>query len=164
MAYCTKCGANVPDTAHFCQVCGQPQAGAPTVPAGTNPAPGAQGQSGLSENAAALLSYVLGWLTGIIFYLIDRRPYVRYHAAQSIVTFGGLHILRGIVAVVFGLGWWWGGGWHGGMGVRWAGGLFVLWALGILTLVLWIYCMIKAYQGERFKLPIAGDIAEGLSR
>jgi len=158
MAYCTKCGANVPETAAFCQVCGQPQAGTGTRPAAS--APVAQPQSGLSENAAALLSYVLGWLTGIIFYLIDRRPYVRYHAAQSIVTFGGLHIVRAVIAVIFGVGWWWGGG----MGMHWGFGLVFLWGLGLLSLVLWIYCMIKAYQGERFKLPIAGDIAEGLVR
>lgn len=164
MAYCTKCGANVPDTARFCQMCGQPQAGAPAGPATVVPPPGAQTYSGISENTAALLSYVLGWLTGIIFYLIDRRPYVRYHAAQSIVTFGGLHVLRAVIEVLFGVGWWWGGGWRGGFGARWAGGAFILWALGILSLVLWIYCMIKAYQGERFKLPIAGDIAEGLAR
>lgn len=158
MAYCTKCGANVPDSAAFCQVCGQPQATTGTGPAAS--APVAQPQSGLSENVAAMLSYVLGWLTGIIFYLIDRRPYVRFHAAQSIVTFGGLHIVRGIIAIIFGVGWWWGGG----FGVHWGFGLFLLWGLGLLSLVLWILCMIKAYQGERFKLPIAGDIAEGLVR
>lgn len=154
MAYCTKCGANIPETASFCQVCGGGQA------AGTAPASAAVTQPGLSENTAALLSYVLGWLTGIIFYLIDRRPYVRYHAAQSMVTFGGLHILRAVIAILFGIGWWWGRG----MGMRMGGGLFLLWGLSLLTLVLWIYCMIKAYQGERFKLPIAGDIAEGLAR
>ncbi|HSB76865.1 MAG TPA: DUF4870 domain-containing protein [Terriglobales bacterium] len=154
MAYCTKCGASIPDSAHFCQVCGQGQAGAGTA----SPAQTVGAQSGLSENTAALLSYVLGWLTGLIFYLIDRRPYVRYHAAQSIVTFGGLHILRAIIAIIFGIGWWWGGG----VGLRWGGGLFFLWGLGLLSLVLWIYCMVKAYQGERFKLPIAGDIAESL--
>jgi uncharacterized membrane protein len=158
MAYCTKCGANVPDTARFCQVCGQTQAGAPAT--GASPAPAVQPQSGLSENTAALLSYVLGWLTGLIFFIIDRRPYVRYHAAQSIVTFGGLHILRAIIAIAFGIGWWWGRG----VGFRFGGGLFLLWGLSLLSLVLWIFCMIKAYQGERFKLPIAGDIAEGLSR
>jgi uncharacterized membrane protein len=158
VTYCTKCGAQVPESAHFCQVCGQAQAGTGTAPATPTPVP--QAQTGLSENTAALLSYVLGWLTGIIFYLIDHRPYVRYHAAQSIVTFGGLHIIRAIVAIMFGVGWWWGGG----FGMRWGGGLFILWALGLLTLVLWIFCMIRAYQGERFKLPIAGEIAEGLLR
>ncbi len=158
MAYCTKCGANIPENARFCQSCGQLQAAVPG--AATAPAPAAQPQSGLSENAAALLSYVLGWLTGIIFYLIDRRPYVRYHAAQSIATFGGLHIVRAIIGISFGIGWWWGGGFS----MHWAGALILLWALSLFTLFLWVYCMIKAYQGERFKLPIAGDIAEGLVR
>jgi uncharacterized membrane protein len=157
MAFCTKCGANIPGNARFCQACGQAQSATPG--AVTAPAPAVQPQSGLSENTAALLSYVLGWLTGIIFFLIDRRPYVRYHAAQSIATFGGLHIVRAVIGISFGLGWWWGGG----FGMHWAGALFLLWALGLLTLFLWIYCMIKAYQGERFKLPIAGDIAEGLA-
>jgi uncharacterized membrane protein len=47
-------------------------------------------RSGLSENLAALLSYVFGWITGLIFLLLDKRPYVRFHAAQSIVVFLGL--------------------------------------------------------------------------
>ncbi len=68
-----------------------------------------QTQSGLPENVAALLSYVLGWITGLIFLLIDRRAYVRFHAAQSIVVFLGLHILRAVVGIAFGVGWWWGG-------------------------------------------------------
>ena len=72
-------------------------------------APAAQNR-GISENAAALLSYVLGWLTGLIFLLIDKRPYVRFHAAQSLVLFGGLHILRAALGVAFGLGWWYAGG------------------------------------------------------
>ena len=76
-----------------------------------NPLPPAA-QSGLSENTAACLSYVLGWLTGIIFFLIDKRPYVRFHAAQSIVTFGGLHIIRIVLAMVFGMGFFF-GGYHG---------------------------------------------------
>ena len=41
--------------------------------------------------SAALLSYVLGWITGLVFLLIDKRPYVRFHAAQSVVVFLGLH-------------------------------------------------------------------------
>ena len=66
-------------------------------------------QSALSENLAALLSYVFGWITGLIFLLIDKRPYVRFHAAQSIVVFLGLHILRALLGVIFGIGWvvWW---------------------------------------------------------
>jgi uncharacterized membrane protein len=111
----------------------------------------------LSENAAAALSYVLGWVTGIIFFLIDHRPYVRFHAAQSIVTFGGLHIIRIVLAMVFGIGW--GFGYYGGWGIGW----LLLSCIGVISLVLWIVCMIKAFQGQSFKVPIAGDIATNLA-
>ena len=155
MAHCTQCGTALADDARFCPSCGrsQPATGTPIPP--TNP--GAT-QSGLSENAAALLSYVLGWLTGLIFLLVDKRPYVRFHAAQSLITFGGLHIIRIVLAAMFGFGWWAYGGWgHLGMGALLIG------VVGLVTLVLWIVCMVKAYQGQRFKVPIAGDIAEGLA-
>ncbi|SRR5579883_427777 len=156
MPHCMKCGAEVAASAQFCQSCGQPQPGAPAP---------AVARSGLSENAAATLSYVLGWLTGIIFFLIDKRPYVRFHAAQSIVTFGGLHILRVVLAMLFGFGFFFGGyerwgyaGW-GRMGV----GIGVLSLLGLVTFILWIVCMIKAASGSRFLLPISGPIAENLA-
>jgi len=157
MPHCTKCGADVPATAQFCQNCGQPQAG--TVPPAAGPAQAypASTASALSENVAATLSYVLGWLTGIIFYLIDQRPYVRFHAAQSIVTFGGLHLLRIVLGMIFGVGWFY-GSW-GGWGIGW----ILISCLGLLSFVLWIVLMIKAFQGERFMLPIAGDIAVNLA-
>jgi uncharacterized membrane protein len=102
---------------------------------------------------AGLLCYVLGWLTGIIFLLIDKRPFVRFHAAQSIVVFGALTILRIGFGIVMGVG--------GIVG-------FGLWAmismlLGLLTLVLWILLMIKAYQHELFRVPIAAPIADGIA-
>ena len=165
MPHCTKCGAEVASNAQFCSTCGQsqpaPVAGSPSwQPA----APVAQ--SGMTENTAACLSYVLGWLTGIIFFLIDKRPYVRFHAAQSMVTFGGLTIIRFVVGMVFGMGFFFGGyhpygyaGW-GGLGL----GIAVIALLGLLTFVLWIVCMIKAGTGQRFLLPISGPIAENLAR
>jgi len=58
-------------------------------------------QPGMAENVAGLLCYVLGWVTGIIFFLIDKRPYVRFHAAQSIIVFGGLHVLNIVVGIIF---------------------------------------------------------------
>ena len=155
MPHCTKCGATVSEDASFCQNCGQPQPSA--APAAV---PSTSARSELSENAAALLSYALGWITGIIFFLIDRRPMVRFHAAQSIVTFGGLHVLRIALGMPFGVGWWFGGFGHwGGFGI----GVVLLSFLGLLTFVLWIICMVKAYQGVRFKLPLAGDIAENIA-
>ena len=115
---------------------------------------------GLSEKGAALLSYVLGWLTGLVVFLIDKRPYVRFHAAQSIVVFGGLHVIQVVVAATFGLGWGFGG--VGAMD-RLGAGLVLLDTLNLLSLVLWIVCIVKAYQGVRFKVPVAGEIAEKLA-
>ena len=159
MPHCTKCGAEVPTTAQFCQVCGQPQAAAATAPSvGPVQTYPVTAGAGLSENAAACLSYVLGWITGIIFYLIDRRPYVRFHAAQSIVTFGGLHLIRIVLGIIFGVGFFYGG--HFGFGIGW----MLIACIGLISFVLWIVCMIKAFQGERFMVPIAGDIAVNLAK
>ena len=154
MPHCTQCGAALAEDARFCPSCGrsQPATGAPVAPS----APATQ--SGLSENMAALLSYVLGWLTGLIFFLIDKRPFVRFHAAQSLITFGGLHIIRIVLGGIFGFGWLYYGGWAN-LGF----GALLIGVLGLLSLVLWVVCMVKAYQGERFKVPIAGDIAEGVA-
>ena len=119
----------------------------------------------MSENVAAALSYALGWITGIIFILIDKRPYVRFHAAQSIVTFGALSVIRIVLGVCFGMGFMFGGYGNYGYGA-WGGfglGIALIALLGLLTLVLWIVCIIKAAQGERFVLPIAGPIAENLA-
>lgn len=160
MPHCTRCGAEVPATAQFCQKCGQPQ---PASAPGTGPAYTPAGRTGLSENAAATLSYALGWVTGIIFFLIDHRPYVRFHAAQSIVTFGGLHLIRIVLGMIFGIGWGFGmWGYGAGYGM-WGIGALLLGCIGLLSFVLWIVCMIKAYQGQRFMVPIAGDIATNLA-
>jgi len=108
---------------------------------------------GMAENVAGLLCYVLGWITGIIFLLIDKRPFVKFHAAQSIVVFGALTVIRVGLAIMIG-----------------SGGLigFGLWAMislliSLVGVVLWILLMIKAYQHELFKLPIAAGIAEGIA-
>ena len=160
MPHCTKCGAEVPANAQFCQTCGQPQTVVAPPPPGAPPST----QSGMSENAAAALSYVLGWLTGIIFFLIDKRPYVRFHAAQSIVTFAGLHLVRIVLGMIFGVGWMFGGHHHYGYGLGSFGiGLMFLGLLGLLTFILWIVCIIKAASGSWFVLPIAGPIAQNLS-
>ena len=162
MPHCTRCGTEVAANIQFCPSCGQPQGMAPAV----SNAPAAH--SGLSENAAATLCYAVGWITGIVFYLIDKRPYVRFHAAQSIVTFGGLHIIRIVLAMIFGVGFLFGGLRHhhygygalGGIGV----GLALLAAFSLFTFILWIVCMVKASQGQKFMLPLAGEMAENMAR
>jgi uncharacterized membrane protein len=147
MAFCSACGAEVSGAA-FCPKCGAAQ-GAVAAPA----APAAATTEGLAENVAGLLCYILGWLTGIIFLLIDKRPFVKFHAAQSIVVFGGLTVLRIALGVMFSFG----GLFTFGLG----GILFLL--LGLVGVVLWILLMVKAYQHELFKVPIAAGIAEGIA-
>jgi uncharacterized membrane protein len=158
MPHCTKCGAMVADNAGFCPNCGAPQSAAQGTPQGAPTSnPGTGTESGLAENVAGLLCYVLGWVTGIIFFLIDKRPFVRFHAAQAIVTFGALHAVGFILAAAFGMTFWMGG---------WAGfslGWFLIEVINLLALVLWIVCMVKAYQGQRFLVPIAGNIAQGIA-
>jgi uncharacterized membrane protein len=152
MAFCTKCGATVADNAAFCASCGAPQAGAS---AGQSSPPAAvPGQSQMSENVAGLLCYVVGWVTGVIFYFIDKRPYVRFHATQSIVTFGGLHLLSIVIGWFFGFSLF-----TGAFGV-FSLGYAVYGIVQLVALVLWIVLMIKAYQHDRFRVPIAADLAE----
>jgi uncharacterized membrane protein len=153
MAFCKACGQEV-GTATFCPKCGANQGAAATpvaAPAATSAAPPT---AGIDENVAGLLCYVLGWLTGIIFLLIDKRPFVKFHAAQSIVVFGGLTILRIGLAFM--------GGMTGGI-IGWGAYGILSLILGLLTLVLWVLLMVKAYQHEMFKVPIAAPIAEGIA-
>jgi uncharacterized membrane protein len=115
-------------------------------------------ESGLAENIAGLLCYALGWVTGIIFLLIDKRPYVRFHAAQSIVVFGGLHIINIIIGIMFGAGFMMMGGWGAfGMGAALYG------LISLLAFILWILLMVKAYQGEKFQVPVAAGIAQSFA-
>ncbi len=151
MPHCTKCGTEIADNVQFCPSCGSEQPAAATQAA-------AGAQQGLTENIAGLLSYVLGWITGLIFFLIDKRPYVRFHAAQSMVVFGALHILSIVLGLVFGVGVMMGG--MAGFSV----GLLLTMLVNLLALVLWIVCMVKAYQGERFRVPLAADIADSIAK
>ncbi len=152
MAFCAKCGAEVAGGAAFCPKCGAPSAAGAPVSGGT-PVSTASGGTGLAENVAGLLCYIAGWVTGLIFFLIDKRPFVRFHAMQSLVLFGGIivaYIILGMLAA-------------GSIFAGWIVGLISFLIYGVLGLgsfILWILCMIKAYQGQRFKLPIVGDIAE----
>ena len=155
MAFCDKCGAQVADGAAFCPSCGAARARASASAGGGGQAVAG---TGLQENVAGLLAYVAWWITGIIFLLIDKRPFVRFHAAQSIVLFGAITILGKVIGLVA-------GGTFLGTGSFIGLGFFGLIAscIWLASLVLWILCMVKAYQGERFKLPFVGDIAESIA-
>lgn len=132
-----------------------------------NPPPSqtAKSSTGLDENVAALLSYIFNWVSGLVFFLIEKSSrLVRFHAMQSILLtvigfvlflvlwFGWIifaiigamiaDFLPGLISLVFGLL------------------LFVFW-VGIV--IAWIMCLIKAYQGQYFKLPLIGNLAEKFS-
>src|SRR6202522_1032059 len=146
MPHCTKCGTMVGEGVAFCPNCGAPQAAATS--GGAMASPAGSGTSGMSENVAGLLCYVLGWVTGLIFYFIDKRPFVRFHAAQSMVVFGGLTIIRIALGMMFITGT----GFHMGFGL--------LALVSIIGFILWILLMIKAFQGEKYRLPVAADLAD----
>jgi len=98
---------------------------------------------GMEANVAALLSYLLGFITGIIFYVLEKEnKFVRFHAMQSILVFGSLFVLAIVIGIMPFMG---------------RALVNIIW---ILDIILWVILMVKAYKGEYFKLPIAGDIAE----
>jgi len=182
--YCQSCGEEIEAGAKFCEHCGASVGGVEgnepatadesEAPASTEPAQstetaaaGGRGGSGENEvagglepNVAGALSYLLGFITGLVFFLIEEEDeFVRFHAAQSIVVFGGLFVLGVVLNVVTGFL-----GATGGLFI----GLFLLvftlvsFAIWLAVVVLWIFLMVKAYQGETPRIPIAAGIADDL--
>jgi len=99
--------------------------------------------TGLEANVAGLLCYVLGWISGLVFILIEKEnKFVRFHAMQSIIVFGVLSVASIVL------------GWIPLLNV------VIVPLISVLGLVLWIVLMVKAYQGDKYKLPWAGDLAE----
>lgn len=96
---------------------------------------------GLAPNVAGALSYLLGFVTGILFYLLSKDKFVRFHAMQSIILFLGLTILNYILAFTIILA-------------------LLTPIIGLISLILWILLMVKAYRNEKYKLPVVGNIAE----
>lgn len=104
---------------------------------------------GLDENVAAALAYSLGWITGAAFLLLEpANTFVRFHALQSVLVFGTLSIAWIVVMSTIPI-----------LGLV-VGLVIIPW----LSVVLWLVLMYKAYRGERFKLPFAGDIADQRER
>lgn len=102
--------------------------------------------TGLDENVAALLCYVGWWVSGIVFLIIEpENKFVRFHAIQSIIAFGFISVVGWVLS------------WIPVVGPGLSG------IIGLGGFALWIAMMIKAYQGGRYKLPVAGDMAERYS-
>jgi uncharacterized membrane protein len=135
---CQNCGFDNPPGARFCASCGTALAETPE-PKKT--------ATGLEENVAGLLCYVLGWITGIVFLLLEpNNKFVRFHAIQSIIVFGGLSVAGIVISAVF----FWISPLRMGINA----------VIGLLGFALWIVLMVKAYQGTKFKIIWAGDLAE----
>lgn len=111
----------------------------------------------MEENVASFLCYLVGWLTGIIFLIVDKRPTVRFHAAQSIVVFGGISILFWIIREVF-----YANIFYAGLGMGWTFGYILYTLVELGAAVLWILLMVKAYQRQMFRVPIAANLADSL--
>lgn len=117
----------------------------PITPAPRDPssAPSTPSSTGLDTTVAGPLCYLLGFITGLVFLVLEKNDRdVRFHAYQSLATFLALFVVSVVASAIPVLG------------------VLVQLLLTPLSLVLWVLLMWKAFQGERFKLPWAGDWAE----
>jgi uncharacterized membrane protein len=165
MPFCTKCGADVAGV-RFCPKCGEPVGeaagggagptpGGYSAPGGGTPSgaySGAPSDGGLSDNVAGALAYFT-IIPAILFLVIDpfkTRRFVRFHAFQCLFLCGAAFVFWiGFAMMGMFLGYFTGG--------LLLGMLSLL--VQILLLVVWLITVIKAYQGQEFRLPVIGDLA-----
>ena len=138
--FCPKCGTENPDGAKFCSKCGTALG---AVPASSGASSSSETTTGLAPNVAGLLCYVGWWISGIVFVVLEKKSiFVRFHAWQSIVTFGVLTVVQIAIAVIPFVGW------------------ILSPLVWILSVVLWILLMVQAGSGKMWKLPWVGNWAE----
>jgi uncharacterized membrane protein len=139
MAFCNMCGAQIPAGATTCAAC---SAGATTAPA--------VAASGLTDNVAGMLAYIT-FIPAIIFLVTapyNQSRFIRFHSFQSIFFTGAVFVIQiglTFIAVVPFL-------------ILITAPLHMLVALA--ALVVWVILLIKANQGQMYKLPWIGDMAE----
>ena len=98
---------------------------------------------GLDKKLACSLTYVFGWVSGLAFLLSEKQDKeIRFHAIQSIIFFGGAQVLQMFLGRIPVVGW------------------SIMPLLGLLVFIVWLVLIIKTYQGEQFKLPVIGEIAQ----
>jgi uncharacterized membrane protein len=139
--FCVSCGSQISDESNVCSKCGQPAYQA--AGGGTVAAPSA-GTAGLTDNIAGMLAYVT-IIPAIVFLLLEpynRNRFIRFHSFQCIFLCIVLVVIHVVLLAVPIIGW--------------AISIFV----NLGALVLWIVLLLKAYQGQTFKLPVIGDLAE----
>jgi len=97
----------------------------------------------MDANIAAALSYLVGFVTGVIFLLVEKEnKFVRFHAMQSTILFAAIVVIDILLQLVPILG-----------------ALVVIFVVIPASAILWLLLMFKAYQGEEFRLPLVGDVA-----
>ncbi len=108
---------------------------------------------GLDVRLERVLAYAFGWVSGIILFFLEKNRNVRWHAAQSMVTFGSLSILmlavsmlRNFLAWIPIIGW-----------LATAGLGLLLTALGWVFGILWVWLIIMAIVREDYRLPIVSN-------
>lgn len=102
---------------------------------------------GLPQNTAGLLCYLAGPVTGIVFLLLEKKnKFIRFHAMQSTIVFGGLLVLKWTLGFL--------------LFASWQFHSLIYNLINIVIVVLWVVLMVKAYQGEKYKLPVVGELAE----
>ena len=152
--FCSKCGAENPEGAKFCSKCGA-ELGAPAKLSEAAAKPEAESSTGLSANVAGLLCYVALWVTGIVFVVLEKKSkFVKFHAWQSIMTFGVLTVVQIILSIIGAIA-----------AATFAPGLGLFaWVLtvivGVIMFILWLILIIQAGTGKMWKVPGAGDWAE----
>lgn len=143
MPYCPECGEEVEEGTRFCPECGARISGEGPRKKKTK----RNTELGLEENVEGALAYLLGFVSGIILYFVEEEnDFIRFHAFQSTVIFLGLAIVGGILSVTLFF-----------VPIL---GTIVRILIGLAGFVVWIVGMIKAYRGELYKFPVAGDMAE----
>jgi uncharacterized membrane protein len=132
-----------------------------------NPAPGPTGASstGLDANIAALLSYVFGWVSGLVLFLIEKESkLVRFHAMQSIllnICVAVVGFILWIITFVFILLAHQLADIMGTLVALLATLIWIVFCVGLL--IAWVLCLVRAYQGQFFKLPVIGNMAEKIA-
>ena len=156
MPFCKKCGTEVSEDAGFCGNCGTPISSTAQAVPPSAPSPPQQASGSLAPNLAATLSYVLGFITGIIFLVLDpykNDRFVRFHAFQSIFFSAALFVFwilwSGVVWTIFGR-----------VVFMWAILTLISTLVSLAAFVVWVFLMYKAYNNERFMFPIIGKIAD----
>jgi uncharacterized membrane protein len=95
----------------------------------------------MEKNVRGALSYVLGPITGIVFLITDKDPFVRFHAAQSTVVFGALTVLYMLMMVTIVLA-------------------VLIPLISLAGFALWLVLIFKAYKGEQYALPYVGKYVQ----